>query len=288
MQAEAILLVDAQQQRCPGGRQPVGLGQRLGLEAGAAQQRQHHIGQIEEDQGDGGQHGQATGQYRTPYQAILQGPPAPPPAQCRRVESLITSCDRKVTANGRPEALRPGRAQSARRSVAQGLQGLLHHRRRQGNVAVLDHGFLAAAREDQPQEFPLQGIERTIGRLVHIDVEIARQGIAPGQGVRLVVLDEIGGALACQRQGVDAGGLVADARVADAPQGLADGLDHRGRARLFVDVGAEVATAQRRFLEVAVGARHRIAAESLDRPPGPVAGQAQVAPGSAGAADCPC
>ena len=86
MQAEAILLVDAQQQRCPGGRQPVGLGQRLGLEAGAAQQRQHHIGQIEEDQGDGGQHGQATGQYRTPYQAILQGPPAPPPAQCRRVE----------------------------------------------------------------------------------------------------------------------------------------------------------------------------------------------------------
>ncbi len=86
-----------------------------------------------------------------------------------------------------------------------------------------------------------------------------------------------------QRHGLDAGGLVADAAVADAVEILGDALHHRGRAGLLLDVVAVVALAERDLLEVAVGAGGRVAAVQADRPFRPRSVEAGGSPGVDGA-----
>src|SRR5690606_4604595 len=98
------------------------------------------------------------------------------------------------------------------------------------------------------------------------------------QGVFFVGFESLA-TLLRQRHSADAGGPVADARVADGVQGAGDRLHDRSGTRLLVDIGLEVTLAQGFFLEVAVGAGYRVAAEQLHRLAGPLAGQTDVAPG---------
>src|SRR5262249_28360308 len=58
-----------------------------------------------------------------------------------------------------------------------------------------------------------------------------------------------------------------------------DGLDDRRAAGLLLDRVLEVALGERVLLEVAVGARGRVAAVQADRLVLPLPGQAEVAPG---------
>ncbi|MNZ50613.1 hypothetical protein D3C78_684040 [compost metagenome] len=84
--AYLVLLLDAQQQRGFGSFQP-GRRQRLtGFQLGATEQRQHHVGEVEEDQGDRCQHGKAADQHVPAGQAILERTHAALALQRRRVE----------------------------------------------------------------------------------------------------------------------------------------------------------------------------------------------------------
>src|SRR5690606_11039889 len=112
---------------------------------------------------------------------------------------------------------------------------------------------------------------RLVGRLVDVDVEEARERVAPRQHVvRLGGVERLAG-LARERQRFDSRGAIADARVADRKPVLGDPLDDRRRAWLLFDRLAVVALEQGDLLEEAVGPGGGVAAVERDRPRRPVA-----------------
>ncbi|MCY1354085.1 hypothetical protein D9M69_404460 [compost metagenome] len=81
-----VLLLDAQQQRRLGGLQP-GRSQRIAdVQLGATEQRQHHVGEVEEDQGDGRQYGEPAHQHVPAGQTVLERTHASLALQDRRIE----------------------------------------------------------------------------------------------------------------------------------------------------------------------------------------------------------
>ena len=157
--------------------------------------------------------------------------------------------------------------------------GLVDHFLRQRDVTIFHYDLLASLRQDQLDELGVQRGQRLVRGLVDVNVEEARQRVGAVQGVAFVVFNELAAFFLGQGYSLDAGGFVADARVTDAVQRAADRLHDRSRAWLFVDVRLEVAFAQGFFLEVAVGAGHRVTTEQLNRLVGQVAGHTQVTPG---------
>ena len=85
-QGDLVLLFDGQQQRLARIGQPGRLLSLAGLQLGALEHRQHDLRQIEEDQGDGAQHGQAADGNVPARQVVFQRAYAPLALQCRRVE----------------------------------------------------------------------------------------------------------------------------------------------------------------------------------------------------------
>src|SRR5690606_3787537 len=85
--------------------------------------------------------------------------------------------------------------------------------------------------------------------------------------------------LAGEGDGVDAGGLVTDAGVADAVEVGGDTLDDGGGAGLLFDARAVVALAEGFVLEEAVGAGGGIAPVAGDGTVGETTGETDVAPG---------
>ena len=83
---DLVLFLDGQQQ----GRLTLGQPARAlflrGAQFGALEDRQHHVGQVEEDQGDRTQHRQATDGDVPAGQAILEGAHAPLALEGRRIE----------------------------------------------------------------------------------------------------------------------------------------------------------------------------------------------------------
>lgn len=81
-----VLLLDAEQQGHLRLLHP-GRSQRFaGLQVGAAEQGEHDVGQVEEDQGDRRQHGQAADQHVPAGQAVLEGTDAALALQGWRIE----------------------------------------------------------------------------------------------------------------------------------------------------------------------------------------------------------
>ena len=157
---------------------------------------------------------------------------------------------------------------------------LLHDLGRQGQVAVLEDDLLAFLAEDELAELPHDGVERLARR----PVDVEDTGSGPGDTCRTSRprssrRNTVVPSFFDERHRLHAGGPVADPRVADAEAVLGDALDHRGRARLLLDLVLVVAVAERVLLEEAVGARGGVAAVEADRPARPVAGQAELAPG---------
>src|SRR5690606_13317424 len=120
--------------------------------------------------------------------------------------------------------------------------------------------------------------QRLVPRLVDVDVEEARQRIAAVDGVLGSRLHVLAAFLLRQRHGAHAGRDVTEAGAArGSPRGAAR-LHHRSRTRLLVHARAEVALAQRLFLEVAAGTGDRVAAVQLDVAVRPGAGHAEITP----------
>ncbi|MNY18003.1 hypothetical protein D3C86_1513540 [compost metagenome] len=81
-----VLLLDGQQQRLLLLRQPGRLLRVVRLERSAAEQRNDHAGQVEEDQGDGAEHGETANRHVPVCQAVLECAHAPLALQRRRIE----------------------------------------------------------------------------------------------------------------------------------------------------------------------------------------------------------
>ena len=85
--AHEVLLLEGDHQRLAGILlQPRRLQRFLAGQLGALEQRQDHVGQVEEDQGDGCQHGKPANQYIPAGQAILQRTQAALALQLGRIE----------------------------------------------------------------------------------------------------------------------------------------------------------------------------------------------------------
>ena len=108
--------------------------------------------------------------------------------------------------------------------------------------------------------------------LVDIDIQVTGQWIATTGGIvdsrRNIVT-----ALACDRQRPDPRGLVTNPGVTNGVERCRDRLHNRSRARLFIDIVAEVALTQRLLLEITISTRDRITAEQLNTPLFPTACQ---------------
>ena len=85
--AHQVLFFEGDHQRLAGVLLQPGRGQRLlAGQLGTLEQGQHHVGEVEEDQRDRSEHGQAADQHVPAGQAVLEGAQAPLALQLGRIE----------------------------------------------------------------------------------------------------------------------------------------------------------------------------------------------------------
>ncbi len=137
---------------------------------------------------------------------------------------------------------------------------------------------MALLREDETQEFERERIEGRAGLFVHIHEQEAGEGILAAYAILVGGFDEVILILA-ERERMDIGGPVADARVADRAEVRGNALDDGERAWLLLHGRLEVALLERLVLEKPVGAGGAVAAEKGNRLRRPIASEAELAPG---------
>ncbi|MCY1522202.1 hypothetical protein D9M68_570470 [compost metagenome] len=84
--ADLVLFLQGQQQRLVGLLQPGRALHLAGRQLGALEQRQYHVGEVEEDQGDGHEHRQAAHQHVPAGQTVLEGTQAALALEFGRIE----------------------------------------------------------------------------------------------------------------------------------------------------------------------------------------------------------